>query len=87
MQFITDGYTGGERALLITPKYTANSQSCLKFYLISTKDSTDDTELDNRIAVYANDFAYPVAGRQVWQTGRYKNLGPSFIMKSLIEQS
>ena len=71
MQFITGGYTGGERALLIAPKYEATTQSCLSFYLISAKDDTDDTDLDNSIAVYVNDLVYPLAGRQVWSTGMY----------------
>ena len=69
VQSVSEGYTGGERAILVTPQFTSVSESCLSFYLISTKDDTDDTDLDNCIAIYANELAYPVAGRQVWKTG------------------
>ena len=69
VQSVSEGYTGGERGILVTPQYTSVTESCLSFYLISTKDDTDDTDLDNSVAVYVNDLVYPVAGRQVWKTG------------------
>ena len=69
VQSVSEGYTGGERGILVTPQITSVTESCLSFYLISTKDDTDDTDLDNSVAVYVNDLVYPVAGRQVWKTG------------------
>ena len=73
MQLISEGYTGGERALLISPKYTSTTTSCLSFYLIAIKDDSEETDLDNVIRVYVNDLTYPIAGRQVWQTGMKGN--------------
>lgn len=74
MQFVSDSYTGGERALLITPEYTAVDKSCLSFTLVSEMDNTEDTDLENAMAVYANDFTYPMAGRQVWKIGKLVNV-------------